>query len=408
MPVYEYTALDASGKKYSGIIDAASAFAARQKLRETNYFPVDLQESAAGDKTDLSVRSVGSIFRRVGPVQVATVTRQLSTLLNAGLPLIPSLSVLVNQSSNQELKKVLAQIRADVNEGNSLSQSISHFPRVFPPYYINMVRAGEVSGMIHVVLERLADFSERQQALKLKIRTALAYPLFMLLVGSAIVLFLITFVVPNITKVFEEMHQKLPLITVILITASRFLQSFWWILGIIVAGALAAANYLAANTAQGRRVWDGLKLKVPLFGPINRKLAVARFARTLGTLLQSGVPLLSSLDIVKNIVNNVHIAGAVQAAANEIREGESVSAPLAKSRLFPPIATEMIAIGEQSGNLETMLYRIADAYEKEVESSVSIMTSVLEPLMILGMGIVVGFIVLSVLLPIFEMNQLVR
>jgi len=409
MPVYEYTALDSTGKKAKGIIDAASAVAARQKLRETNFFPVDLRESDAGQKAEnLAGKSVGSILKRIGPVETSTMTRQLSTLLNAGLPLIPSLSVLVNQTQNPELRKTLAQIRSEVNEGKSLSQSVAGFPKVFPAYFVNMVRAGEASGKLDVVLERLADFSERQQALKLRIRTALAYPVFMFFIGGVVMFFLFTFAVPNITKVFDEMHQDLPMVTVMLIFMSGFLQSFWWLIAVVLAGSGAVLHYFFTKTDRGRHVGDALKLKSPVFGPVNRKLAVARFSRTLGTLLQSGVPLLNALEIVKNIVNNKLIADAIQDAAEDVREGSSLSAPLARSMMFPPIATEMIAIGEQSGNLEAMLYRIADAYEKDVESSVTVMTSILEPVMILVMGLVVGFVVISVLLPIFEMNQLVR
>lgn len=408
MPVYEYTALDSSGKQFKGIIDAASAIAARQKLRETNFFPVDLKESAAGKKMEgLAGKSVASILRGIGPNETSIMTRQLSTLLNAGLPLVPSLSVLVNQTQNPELKKTLAQIRSEVNEGKSLSQGLAAFPKIFPSYFVNMVRAGEASGKLDIVLERLADFSEKQQALKLRIVSALTYPVFMFVIGTAVVFFLLAFVVPNITKVFDEMHQDLPFVTVVLIFVSSLLQSFWWlILAALGAGGLALRWFI--RTDKGRYLWDALRLKLPLFGRVNQKLAVARFSRTLGTMLQSGVPLLSALEIVKNIVNNRVLADAIQAAGEEVREGQSLSAPLARSGLFPPIATEMIAIGEQSGSLEPMLYRIADSYEKDVDSSVAVMTSVLEPVMILTMGVVVGFIVISVLLPIFEMNLLVK
>jgi len=409
MPVYEYTALDSTGKKLKGIIDASSAIAARQKLRDTNFFPVDLRESVAGEKAEnLAGKSVGSILKKIGPVETSAMTRQLSTLLNAGLPLVQSLTVLVNQTQNTELRKTLSQIRSEVNEGRSLSQGISGFPKVFPPYFVNMVRAGEASGKLDSVLERLADFGERQQALKLRVRTALAYPVFMFFVGGLVMFFLLAFVVPNITKVFDEMHQDLPFITVVLIFVSNFLQSFWWLVALLLAGGFFVLRYFFVGTERGGLVWDMLKMKMPLFGPVNQRLSVARFSRTLGTLLQSGVPLLNAMEIVSSIVNNRHIAKAIQDASEEVREGQGLSAPLAKSKMFPPIATEMIAVGEQSGNLETMLYRIADAYEKEVESSVTMMTSVLEPLMILFMGLIVGFIVISVLLPIFEMNQLIK
>jgi len=285
---------------------------------------------------------------------------------------------------------------------------MSRYPKIFSPFFINMVRAGEASGTLNIVLERLADFSETQQALRGKIRAALAYPVFMFLIGSAVLFFLIAFVVPNITRIFEEMHQTLPAITVFLITVSRFLESFWWAIVIALVVSIVVLRYLIRNTERGHRFWDRLKISLPVIGTLNRKMAVARFGRTLGTLLESGVPLLMALEISKNVINNSLIADAVQKASDEVREGQSLSAPLAKSGLFPPIATEMVGVGEQSGNLEQMLYKIADAYEKEAESSVTTMTSMLEPVMILVMGLVVGFIVVSILLPIFEMNQLIR
>jgi general secretion pathway protein F len=271
-----------------------------------------------------------------------------------------------------------------------------------------MVRAGEASGTINLVLERLADFNEGQQALRTKIRSALAYPLFMFFIGSGVLFFLITFVVPNITNIFREMHQTLPGITVFLIVVSGFLKAFWWIIALILLAGIVGLHYAIRRTERGRYLWDRFKLNVPLFGALNRKIAVARFSRTLGTLIQSGVPLLSALEIAKNVVDSIVIADEIRRVAKEVEEGASLSTPLSRSGFFPPIAVEMISVGEQSGNMETMLFRIADAYETEVEANILVLTSLLEPAMILVMGAVVGFIVISVLLPIFEMNQLVR
>jgi general secretion pathway protein F len=249
---------------------------------------------------------------------------------------------------------------------------------------------------------------ENQQVLRTKVRSALAYPILMFLIGSLVLFFLITFVVPNITKIFQEMHQTLPAITVFLIVVSGFLKDFWWLLAAMAVVLYGVILYGIKNTERGRYLWDKVKLKTPLFGPLNQKMAIARFSRTLGTLLQSGVPLLAAMDIVENVVNNRIIADEIRHAAREVEEGQSLSTPLARSGLFPPVAIEMISVGEQSGTLEVMLYRIADAYEREVESDILIMTSLLEPIMILVMGLIVGFVVISVLLPIFEMNQLVR
>ena len=408
MPVYEYTALNDKGKKLKGIIDAQSTVAARQKLRESNIYLTDLQESSGAKKDSLLKQPLGGLFRKVGSREVTVMTRQLATLLGAGLPLVQSLATLIAQTSHPQLKTILSQIKEEVNEGSSFSQTMTHYPQVFPAFYLNMVRAGEASGTLHLVLERLADFSEKQQALKGRVRAALAYPLFMFLIGSVVLFFLVAFVVPNVTRIFDEMHQTLPLITILLIGVSRFLETFWWLIVAGLIGAFVALKYFLSKTQKGRTLLDRTLLALPVVGQMNRKIAVARFSRTLGTLLESGVPLLASLEIVRNIVGNSLISDAIQKAGNDVREGQNLSAPLARSGLFPAISVEMISVGEQSGNLEPMLYRIAEAYEKEVESSITMLTSLLEPIMILVMGLAVGFIVVSILLPIFEMNQLVR
>ncbi|MRR15793.1 MAG: type II secretion system protein GspF [Deltaproteobacteria bacterium] len=408
MSVFEYVALDEKGHERKGFVDAPGVSVARQQLREEGIYPVDIHP--AREKKDSALAGVLGIgfFQKVSAKEVSVFTRQLSTLLGAGIPLVPSFSVLLAQTRKPILQKILAQIRADLNEGKSLTSSMENFPRVFPPFYINMVKAGEASGTINLVLERLADFSENQQALLSKIRSALAYPLIMLLVGSLVIFLLMTFVVPRITEIFSDMKQTLPVITVILITVSNFLKSFWWLIGLAVAAAIAAFKYLTKGTEAGRRFWDSVRLKAPVWGQVNLKIAIARFARTLATLLESGVPLLAALAIVRNVVNNISIGEMIGRAAKDVEEGQSLAAPLTASGIFPPMVTEMIAVGEQSGSLEKMLNRIAVSYETEVQSDIMVMTSLLEPLMILGMGLLVGFIVFSILLPIFEMNQLIK
>ncbi len=408
MPVFEYTALNDKGKKLKGIIDAQSTAAARQKLRDSNIYLIDLQESSGAKKSISLKQPLGGLLGKVGSREVTVMTRQLATLLGAGLPLVQSLTTLIAQTSHPQLKTILSRVREEVNEGNSFSQTMTHYPQVFPAFYLNMVRAGEASGTLHLVLERLADFSEKQQALKGRVQAALAYPLFMFLIGSVVLFFLVTFVVPNVTRIFDEMHQTLPLITILLIGVSRFLETFWWVIVAGLIGAFVALKYFLSKTQKGRTLLDRTLLALPVIGQMNRKMAVARFSRTLGTLLESGDPLLASLEIVRNIVGNSIISAAIQKAGHDVREGQNLSAPLARSGLFPTIAVEMISVGEQSGNLEPMLYRIAEAYEKEVESNITMLTSLLEPIMILVMGLAVGFIVVSILLPIFEMNQLVR
>ena len=408
MSVYEYVALDKKGRERKGFVDAPGVSVARQQLREEGIYPVEISQAREKKNSVLSGMMELGFLQKVSAKEVAIFTRQLSTLLGAGIPLVPSFSVLLAQTRNPLLQKMLAEIRADLNEGKSLTAGMENFPRVFPPFYINMVKAGEASGAINLVLERLADFSESQQALLSKIRSALAYPLIMLLVGSLVIFLLMTFVVPKITGIFTDMKQTLPLITVILIAVSNFLKSFWWLICLLIVAGIAAFKYLTAGTENGRRFWDSFRLKAPVWGSVNLKIAIARFSRTLATLLQSGVPLLTAMEIVRNVVNNIIIGETIERAAKEVEEGQSLAAPLAASGLFPPMVTEMIAVGEQSGSLEKMLNRIAVSYETEAQSDIMVMTSLLEPLMILAMGLIVGFIVISILLPIFEMNQLVR
>ncbi|KUG23975.1 type iv fimbrial assembly protein pilc [hydrocarbon metagenome] len=408
MSVFEYIALDEKGRQRKGFIDAPGVAAARQKLREENVYPVEINQAENKKENALSEILKFNIWQRVPAGDVSVFTRQLSTLLGAGMPLVPSLSILMKQTNNPLLKKSLAQIREQVNEGKSLTESMSGFPQIFSPFYLNMVRAGEASGAINLVLERLADFQENQQALMNKIRSALAYPIIMFFIGSAVILLLMTFVVPKITGIFTDMHQTLPLITLVLITVSNFLKSFWWLILIILAALIVAFRYAITDTEAGRRLWDNSKLKVPVFGQINRKIAIARFSRTLATLLQSGVPLLQAMEIVRNVVNNTIISEAIGKAGKDVEEGKELSGPLTQSGIFPPMVTEMIAVGEQSGTLEAMLNRIATTYETEAQADIMVMTSLLEPVMILVMGFLVGFIVVSILLPIFEMNQLIR
>ena len=408
MSVYEYVALDEKGRERKGFVDATGAQAARQMLRERGIYPVDIAPAREKKESALAVATDLPLGRNVSPADVAVFTRQLATLLGAGIPLVPSFGVLLTQTKNPVLTKILAQVRSDINEGKSLTASLEAFPRVFPPFYINMVKAGEASGTLNLVLERLADFSEGQQALLSKIRSALAYPLVMGLVGTLVIFLLMTFVVPRITEIFSGMKQTLPVITLILIGVSSFLKSFWWLILFVAAAGAAAFKYFISATQSGRRFWDAVRLRAPVWGGVNRKIAIARFTRTLATLLQSGVPLLAAMDIVRNVVNNVFIGEVIAQAAKDVEEGQSLSAPLAQSGLFPPMVTEMIAVGEQTGSLEKMLNRIATTYETEAQSDVMIMTSLLEPLMILVMGLLVAFIVFSILLPIFEMNQLVR
>jgi general secretion pathway protein F len=408
MPVYEYTALDSAGKNLKGILDADSAMAARQKLRGSGKFPVEVKETSTKPKDAASGPvSISTLFKRVRPAELSASTRQLSILLGAGVPLVGALEALIGQLTNPLMKKIMSEIKESVNEGNSLAFSLSQHPKVFSQIYINMVRAGEASGSLDLVLDRLAEFSEHQAALRGRFMAALAYPVFMFFVGSLVLFFLVTFVVPNITKVFTDMKQALPVPTLALMGVSNFLKSFWWLVLLVgVVGVIAVRRIV--KTPKGERLWDEAKLRSPIFGPINIKTAMGRFGRTLGSLLQSGVPLLTALKIVRSIVNNILLAEVIDHSMEEIGSGTSLAASVGRSRWFPPMAVQMISVGEQSGELENMLAKIADVYEREAESRILALTSMLEPVMILLMGVVVGFIVISILLPIFEMNQMIH
>jgi len=408
MPVYEYTALDRAGKNVVGIIDADSTVAARQKLRASGKYPVQIKETTAKAKSESAAGfSLPSLFNRITPDDIHALTRQLATLLNAGIPLVGALDALMEQTTSPPLKKIIAQIKESVNEGNSLTVSLTRHPKLFSNIYINMVRAGEASGSLDVVLERLAEFGEHQQALKGRFQAALVYPVFMAIIGTGVLFFLLSFVVPNLTRIFTEMKQVLPLPTTILIWFSDFMRSYWWaILVVIVASIIGIKEFI--KSPKGRHIWDTLKLHLPVIGQINRKIALSRFGRTLGSLLQSGVPLITSLQIVRNIVNNVLIGAVIDEAMEDIQAGKSLNLALSRSIWFPPVFRQMVSVGEQSGDLEGMLQKVADSYEREVETRITGMTALIEPIMILFMAAIVGFIVISILLPIFEMNQMIN
>jgi general secretion pathway protein F len=416
MPVYAYKGLTTEGKAVNGIVDADSPKGARLKLRKTGVFPTDLTEDRTGRQAAEEKAAtpgarfqvnIGQLFERITPQDVALMTRQLSTLVGAGLPLVDCLSALIEQIDNAPIKRTLSQVRGQVVEGRALADAMKEHPKLFSDLYVNMVRAGEASGALDVVLLRLAEYTESAAQLRNKVRSALVYPMAMGLVSSSVLLFLLSYVVPRLTKIFDENKQALPLMTTILLGVSGFLQQYWWLI-VGVAIAIVMAIRVSIRTPAGRLRFDGYVLRVPYFGKMLKKVALARFSRTLSTLLNSGIALLPSLDIVKNVVGNTLLAQAIENGRNSIREGQSIEPPLRKSGLFPPLVLHMIAVGEKSGELEEMLSRAADAYDNEVDASVNALTSILEPVMIIFMGGIVLFIVLAILVPIFELQQLVR
>jgi general secretion pathway protein F len=386
-------------------VDAESARAARWKLRRSGVFPTEVTEGAAAARP--GARGFARLLERVRLQDLAVATRQLSTLVSAGLPLVESLSALIDQVERERLKRVFTQVREQVVEGSSLADALAQHPRVFGELYVNMVRAGEASGALDLVLLRLADYTESSARLRSRILSALALPALTLGLSLAILAFLLAFVVPRVTRIFVEQKQVLPLPTRLLIGLSDFLREGWIALvAVAVAGFLGLRAY--ARTPTGRLVVDRWRLRLPVFGKLSQKIAVARFSRTLSTLLRSGIGLLQALDIVKNVVDNRVLYSAIEQAREAIREGQSIAPPLRQSGFFPPLMIHMIAVGERSGQLEEMLAKTAETYEGEVDTAVATLTSLLAPTMTIGMGGIVLFIVLAILLPIFQMSQMVR
>ncbi len=464
MAVFEYRGiLSATGKQVSGVRDSDNAKVLRAVLKREGILLTSAHEghkNKAGGRTSIDL---GALFRRVNIGDIAMMTRQLATLVNAGIPLVEAVGALIEQMDKLELKRVLTQVVDRLNEGSSLAKALEPHTQIFSNLYVNMVAAGEASGTLEVVLERLADFMESQSKLRGKVGAALAYPALMVVIGSALITVMMVVVVPKVTAIFESLDRALPWYTQALIETSRLIsanQTLGFVLGLVtftvtraalrerkqseraqqmlaVVGALLGGALVLLSaflvdslglyvlgilggtvaalgvawvmawlaTAEGRIAKDGFLLRMPVFGKLVQMLAVSRFSRTLATLLRSGVPLLKAMDIVKNVLDNAQLAKVIETAAGSIREGESIAGPLKRSGNFPPIVTHMIAVGERSGQLEQMLENVARAYDSQVETRVQALTSLLEPLMIVVMGGGVGFIAFAILMPLIQMNE---
>ena len=465
MAVYEYRGLlVASGKQVHGVRDADNPKVLRATLKREGILLTSAQEDTKAQKAKGGNVDFGALLRRVSVADVAMMTRQLATLVTAGIPLVEAVSALTEQVDKLELKRVLTQVRDRLNEGSALGKALEAHPKVFPPLYVNMVAAGEASGTLETVLDRLSDFMENQTRLRGKVGAALAYPALMAVMGTVLISTMMVVVVPKVTSIFASLDRALPWYTQVLITVSSTLGSVQ-MLGFLVgtatttvvrralkkdgapeqklawnAVALACVALLVAipfmvdsflgyaagvllgiaggyllsrlllwlGTPAGRYWKDSALLKIPIFGHLFRMLAVSRFARTLATLLKSGVPLLKAMDIVRNVLDNARLTKVIEEATGSIREGESIALPLKRSGDFPPIVTHMIAVGEKSGQLETMLENVARAYDTQIETSVQALTSLLEPLMMVVMGGAVGFIAFAILMPLVQMNDFVQ
>ncbi|MBF5044909.1 type II secretion system protein GspF [Aggregicoccus sp. 17bor-14] len=420
MPVFEYKGLSEAGKTVSGLLEADSAKSLRANLRKNGVYLTEVlgmadartaaRKGAAGASAAAASRDVnlGKLARgRVTTDDIAITTRQLATLLGAGVTLVEALTALVDQVEKERLKRILSEVKSRVNEGSSLGDALAVHQKVFGSLYVNMIRAGESSGALDAVLVRLADFTESQAKLRQKVMGTLLYPAIMMVVGGGILVLLMTVVVPKVTKIFTTMKATLPFTTRALIWFSNTLQGYWWIIfpGLI-GGTMALVAYF--RSPAGRPKWDRFALHAPIFGSLVRLLAISRFARTLSTLLKSGVPLLAAMDIVKAVMTNSVLAEVVEKARDAIREGESISTPLKRSGEFPPLVYHMVAIGEKSGQLEEMLISVADSYENQVNVKVGALTSLMEPILIVVMGGIIAFVAFSILMPILQVNSAIH
>jgi len=416
MPVFVWKGLDARGKEVKGMRDAESPRTLRTVLKKEGIRIIEQREEGQGTtaKTAMGKMTAGSLastevdiakyFERITVADVALMTRQLATLLKSGITLIDALGALVDQVETEKLKKVFGAIRSGVNEGSSLANAMGQHPEVFDTLYISMIRAGEASGALDAVLIRLADFTEAQARLKSKVQSAMMYPLIMTGVGGIIMTILFVVVIPRITKIFTQVKADLPIQTKFLIFVADAIKGYWWLILIMMGIAVWLFRKWKA-TKKGRRIYDVWALKLPQIGAIVRLVAVARFSRTLATLLRAGVPVLTALDIVRDVLNNVRLAEVVADARDAIREGESIAEPLRRSKEFPPIVVHMIATGEKSGQLEHMLESVADNYDFQVDERVGRLTTLIEPIMIVGMGGAVAFVVWAILMPILSLSQ---
>ena len=408
MAIFTYQVLDHKGAKRRGTIEADSVRSAKAKLKSQNLFPIEVKEevlSSVPTKSSAPVELGRKFKARVSSTQLAVATRQLATLINAGMPVVESLRALGEQTDSENLRKIIADIADSVNEGSSLANALRKHSSVFPKLYTNMVASGEASGTIDAVLNRLADLLENQNTLRRKITSALTYPALMLCLCFLVIVFLLTYVVPQITQIFSRQGTVLPAPTRFVIGLSDFLRDYYLLLiPLLIISVLGFLKY--KNSERGRYKIDTLKLKLPAIGPILLKVASARFAGSLGAMLTSGIDLIAALLIAKNVVGNTVLEEAVDKAAQGVREGSSLSAELNKSQLFPRLLTRMIAIGEKTGTLDQLCLRAAAGYEGEVNAVIAGLTALLEPLLIIFLAAVVGGILAAVMLPMLEMSSL--
>ncbi|MBI5663532.1 MAG: type II secretion system F family protein [Nitrospirae bacterium] len=403
MDTYHYEATTREGSIVTGTIEVPSERSAIDRLQDMGYFPLKIVKSV--DREGFFDRFMTSLQGGIKEKDIMTFTYQIGVLLDAGFTLDKSLSILSELTEKKKFKELLEELHAQVRSGKSFSDALARFPDAFPMFYVNMIKAGEAGGFIEDSIKRMATYLENSQGLKEDVRSALIYPALLSFVGGTAVVLLLTFVVPQFTKIFADMGGALPLPTVILLAISNSLINYW----LLYVGSIAAVYYSAKRylkSEKGRRNWDQVKFKLPVFGKLYKEAAVSRFARTLGTLLASGVPILNAFQIVKGTLGSDKISDIIASVRESTRKGRGISEPLKNSDIFPPLAVHMVTVGEETGKLDEMLIKIADRFDIEVRTTVKRLLSLLEPVLILVMGIVVGFIVVSMLLAIFSINEL--
>ncbi len=403
MSTYVYTVRDRAGKSISGTLEGDSSAAVSAKLRQMGYIIVKLSE-----KTEGLTMTIGKPKpKKVKSKDLTVMSRQFATMVNSGLSLTKCLSILSDQSESPGLRAIVAEVQKDVEGGQSLSDSLGKHPKTFPPIFVNMVRAGETGGVLDEVLMRIAEHFEKENALRAKIKSAMAYPLAMFAMSMLILFVMITFIVPVFVNMFAQLRGDLPLPTKILVIASDFVRGRWYVLVAVIAGSIYGFRAYK-STEKGRYQLDKIKLKLPIIGKLTSKIALSKFTRTFSTLISSGVPILSALDIVADTSGNAIVSEAVKKARVGIKEGETISKPLGESAVFPPMVVQMIAVGEETGALDSMLSKVADFYDADVEASVDALTSLIEPLMIAFLGLIVGGMVIALYMPMFKMVTLIK
>jgi len=411
MAEFFYEALDKGGRQVRGVIDAANEDVIIEKLRGMGYYPLKVvqHKTSAGDMDLFALPIIRNIAHRITTKQLMTFTRQLATLIDAGLPIIRSLFILTEQVESVVFKDKIHAMIKDIEGGSSLSEAMAKHPKVFDALFVNMVRAGEIGGVLEAVLNKIATFLEKRQALKGKVKSAMMYPLVVTILAFGITMFILVYIMPKFVDIFEQLGAELPGLTLALIRASEAVTDWKRLIIILLCITALVVLYIKINnTSNGKYFFDRAKMKFPVFGPLLQKIAITRFASTLATLITSGVPILQALDICRDTSGNEVVARAMDKVYASVKDGDSIHEPLSECPVFPPLVVHMVAVGEETGAIDQMLIKVAEAYEREVDDTVNALTSILEPLLIVFLGVIVGVIVVALYLPLFSIPKVVK